>query len=155
MMSGHKIGNWVQNEMLNDHKIENRSQNEPTVGHKSWNNRFWYRNRIQNKLMGGHNSWSINWQTIGRATSRRATAPSQLAKLWASDQTKGADDSRLASTRQRAGQWCRQGIQQPEGTDVTERWKPSTVFDSGQVCCVGRGSTFACVQRHRRQTRDD
>ena len=57
-------------------------------------------------------------------SDRQHTASSQLGKPWESDQTEDADKSRLESTRLLAGQWCRQGIQQHEGTDVTGTRKP-------------------------------
>ena len=76
---------------------------------------------------------------------------SQLGKLWGSDQTEGADEPRLESTRQRAGQWCRQGVQQHGCTGVAGTWMPeySTRHRASQLC--GRASTFACVQRYRRR----
>ena len=47
-----KIG--FRKRMMNDHEIENRVQNEVSDGHKSWNNRIWYRNWIENKMTDCH-----------------------------------------------------------------------------------------------------
>ena len=71
-----------------------------------------------------------SWDTIGKngltgGHNIDESQQSQLGKpIGESDRTKDADKSRLESTRQRAGQWCRQGIQQREDTDVTGTRKP-------------------------------
>ena len=70
--------------------------------------------------MGGHNIWSRRWQNDcvrNKLTSHSIDSVGQAVGVRSA---KGADKSRLESTRQRAGQWCQQGIQQHEGTtDVT------------------------------------
>ena len=142
----------VQNEMMSGHKTENWVQNELTDGHTSWNNRIWHRNWIQSKLTGGHNIWSRYWQ--GDRVRNKLTSHS-IESVGA---RRGSQIRQKVQTNR---VWNRHGSVQDSGAGKAAsntrvqmslgRGSWSTVLDDWQDCCVGRGSTFACVQRYRRQ----
>ena len=97
---------WVQNEMTDGYEIE------LTDSHKSWNDRIWDKN-LETKFRTKVGTNGLGNQVDG--SQHRVSWPSCGSQI----RRRGADKSRLESTRQRAEPWCRQGIQQHEGTDVT------------------------------------
>ena len=185
MITRLKIG--FRKRMMNDHEIENRVQDEVSDGHKSSNNRIWYRNWIQNKMtdcheicakVGSHKAeQKFGYQVVQQLDSEQGDVWSQqleqkLAKRWGVQQVDELQHraswpscgSQIRQKVQTNHVWNRHGSVQDSGAGKASsntkvqmslgRGSRSTVLDSGQVSCVGRGSTFARIQRYRRQTHD-
>ena len=166
--------------MTNGHKVENRVQKGLTDGHKSWNNRIWHRNWIQSKMTDCHKGWNTSWDTNWDKhwIQNKLTGGHYIwSRNWQNDRVRNKLTSQtIESVGQAVGvrshRRCRQITLRidtaacrtvvPARHPATRgdrchlgRGSRSTVLDGWQVCCVGRGSTFACVQRYRRQTHDD
>ena len=126
-----KAENWVQNEMTDGHK-----KLEQKMGH-----------RLVFKLDSEQaDGWSQHLeQKLARRLGAKQIDESQhrVSWPWESDRTEDADKSRLESTRQRA-QWCQQGIQQHDGTDVTGTRKPE--YSTRRLASLLRGTRVdACL----------
>ena len=120
--------NWVQKELnlrqhdgdKHRHKTENRVQNEMTDGHNIWN-KNWRDNWVRNRLTG--NSMPRCGNLI-----RQEVQANHIRNRHSSVQNRGAGTASRNT-----------------GVHVSlARGRWSAVFDSWQVCCLGRGSTFAC-----------
>ena len=107
-------------------------------GNKNWDTN-WYKHWIMNKLTSGHNIWNRHWQDgqVGnKLMSHSIESVGQAVGVKSeSGAGKASSETRIHMS--------------------TGRGSRSTVLDGWQVFCVRRGSTFACNQRYRRQTRDD
>ena len=152
--------NCIHNKMTVCHEINwnNRSwcrnwiQSKPMDGHKSWKNRIWHRKWIQNKPTGGHNMWSRNWQDDQERNKLTSHSIESVGQAVGVRPDKSHGRNRHGSVQNLGAGKASSNTRIQMSLGHGSR---STLLDGWQVCCVGRGSTFACVQRCRRQSHDD